>query len=51
MKIVLVNTTSFEMIQLSGVTNLAFASGNVTVTHSGGNDTYSTTTYKLQILW
>lgn len=51
MKILLVNTTSLEVIQINGVTNLAFASGNVTVTHSGGSNTYSLTTYKLQILW
>ena len=51
MKILLVNTTSLEIIQISGVSNLAFASGNVTVTHTGGSATYSLTTYKLQILW
>ena len=51
MKILLINTTSLEVIQINNVSNLAFASDNVTVTHSGSNATYSLTTYKLQILW
>ena len=51
MKILLINTTSLEVIQINNVSNLAFNSGNVLITHAGGSATYSLTTYKLQILW
>ena len=51
MKILLINKTGLEVIQINSVSNLAFSSGNVTVTHSGGSASYSLETYKLHILW
>ena len=50
MKILLINKTSFEVIQVNSVTNIAFSDGNVTVT-AGTSTTYSLDTYNIQFLW
>lgn len=51
MKILLVNTTNFNVVQINNVSDIAYSQGNVTITYTGGSGTYSLTTYKLQIIW
>lgn len=53
MKVVLMKIDSFEVIQLSGVTSIAYDSGtgNYTVIHSGGSNSYSAAAYHINILW
>ena len=50
MKVLLISTTDMNVIQINGVTNIAFASGNVTIT-AGSATTYSLESYKIQIIW
>lgn len=53
MKVILMKIDSFEVIQLTGVTSIAYdsGSGNYTVIHSGGTGTYSSSAYHINILW
>ena len=51
MKVLIIKIDSFGTIQLDNVSNIAFASGSFTVTASGVSQTFSTDSYKLQILW
>lgn len=53
MTVILMKTDSFEVIQLTGVTSITYNSGagTYTVTHSGGTNTYSSSTYHINLLW
>lgn len=51
MKVLLINKTSFEVIQLNSVSNIAYSEGIVTVTASGVSTVYSLEDYNLQVLW
>lgn len=53
MKVILMKIDSFEVIQLTGVTSIAYDSGSktYTVTHSGGTNTYSSSAYHLNVVW
>ena len=51
MNVLLINKSDFNVIQLIGVTNIAYSSGSVTITHGGGSGSYSLSTYNIAILW
>lgn len=50
MKLLIIKKGSFNVTQLEGVTNIAYSSGSVTVTHTGGTSTYTYADYMLQII-
>ena len=50
MTVIIMNRTSFEVNQYSGVTSIAYASNNITITHSGGTATVSSLTWIIQII-
>lgn len=54
MKVILMSTTNFQVIELSNVSNIAYdaATNTFTITHSGGaTGTYSGASYHVNILW
>lgn len=51
MKILLVSTSNFNVVQINNVSNIAYSDGVVTITYTGGSGTYSLSQYKLQIIW
>lgn len=53
MNVILMKIDSFDVVQLSGVTSIAYDSGTktYTITHSGGTNTYSGTQYHINVLW
>lgn len=52
MSVILLNKSTFEVIQVTNVTNIAYNSStkNLTITGTGGG-TFSAETYNLQVLW
>lgn len=52
MRVILINKTTFEIIQATNVTSIAYNSStkNYTITGTGGG-TFSAETYNLQVLW
>ena len=50
MKVLIISTTDMNVIQIDNVTNIAYSTGNVTIT-AGTSTTYSLESYKIQILW
>jgi len=51
MKVIIINKSDFNVIQFNGVTNIAYAANQVTITHGGGTGTFSLNTYTISILW
>lgn len=51
MKVVILSKTSFNVIQLSNVSNIAYSAGTVTVTSGGTNYSYSLENYAISILF
>ena len=53
MKVILMKIGAFDVIQLTGVTVIAYNAGTktYTVTHSGGTSTYSGEQYHINVLW
>lgn len=51
MKVIIVNKSDFNVIQFNGVTNIAYAANQVTITHGGGTGTFSLSNYTISILW
>ena len=50
MTVIIMSRTSFEVNNYTGVTNIAFSSGNIVITHSGGTATVSAATWIVQII-
>ena len=52
MKVVIVSKTSFNSVQYTGVTNIAYSGNIVTITLSGGQTAaYNLDDYSVGILW
>ncbi len=53
MKIILMSIETFQVIELTGVTNIAYDPDTkaFTITHGGGTGTYSGASYHVNILW
>ena len=51
MNIIIKKKDSFDLIQLNGVSNIAYDSGSkiYTITHSGGTSTFSSDNYYLSV--
>lgn len=50
MVIILMNRSSFEVIQLNSVTNITYSSGNYVITAGGTTTTKSAADYILQVI-
>ena len=50
MKVVITSKTSFNTIELSGVNNIAYASGTYTISANGTTYTYAEDSYIVSIL-
>lgn len=50
MKVLVIKKGSFSVVQLENVSDIAYSSGTVTITHGGGTATYTYADYMLQIL-
>lgn len=50
MKVLVIKKGTFSVVQLDGVSNIAYSAGTVTITHVGGTATYTYADYMLQIL-
>lgn len=52
MKVVIISKTTFDSVQFTGVTNIAYSGNIVTITLSGGQTAaYSLDDYSIGILW
>ena len=52
MKIVIISKTTFDSVQFTGVTNIAYSGNIVTITLSGGQTAaYNLDDYSIGILW
>ena len=51
MKVVVISKNTFNVIELTGVTNIAYASETFTITHGGGTATYAAADYRISIIW
>ena len=51
MKIIVLSKTTFNMIQYSNVSNIAFGADTFTVTDTGNTYTYAYADYNVQIVW
>lgn len=52
MKVVIISKTTFDSVQFTGVTNIAYSSNIVTITLSGGQTAaYNLDDYSIGILW
>lgn len=50
MKVIAMKKGSFEIQQFEGVSNIAYATGNVTITHGGGTSVLAYDNYIIQIM-
>ena len=50
MTVITMSRTTFEINNYTGVTNIAFSSGNIVITHSGGTATVSQAAWIVQIM-
>lgn len=51
MNIVLISKTDFTVSQYANVSNIAYASNNITITYGGNTVTVSLDDYHISILW
>ena len=51
MKVIAIRLSSFAIAQYDNVSNIAYASGSVTITAGGNTYNYNLDDYKIQILW
>ncbi len=52
MKVVIISKTTFDSVQFTGVTNIAYSGNIVTITLSGGQTAaYNLNDYSIGILW
>lgn len=50
MKMLVIKKVGFSVTELAGVTNIAYSTGTVTITHAGGTSTYTYADYMLQFI-
>ena len=50
MKMIVIKKGSFSVTELSGVSNIAYSTGTVTISHAGGTSTYTYAEYILQFI-
>lgn len=51
MKVIVINKTNFNVVEIDNVSNIAYATNTITITHSGGSSSYSLDDYRISILW
>lgn len=51
MKLIIISKSTFNMIELTSVSNIAFGADTFTVTASGTAHTYAYADYNIQLLW
>lgn len=50
MKLLVIKKGGFSVTELTGVTNIAYSTGTVTISHGGGTSTYTYAEYILQFI-
>lgn len=52
MKVVVISKTTFNVVEHTDVSNIAYSSHQFTITYSGGSTaTYSENDYRISIIW